>query len=121
MSRQSAREEAFKTLFQINFHEHLTVEKKKNEFTNILVTGIVEKKELIDQKIVQSLDKWTLDRLPSVERTILRIATYEMLYLEDIPLAVSINEAVELCHKYGDDKSGKFVNGVLSKMINEEK
>ncbi len=117
MGRQSSREEAFKILFQLDFHEQFSFNQPNNNFTSRLVTGISEHKIEIDKLISNHLENWTIDRIAIVEKTILRIATYEIFYLDDIPFAVSINEAVELCHKYGDEKSGKFVNGVLSKMV----
>lgn len=63
------------------------------------------------------MENWTIDRIASIERTVLRMSVYEIEYLDDIPISVTINEAVELANKYGDENSGKFVNGVLSKII----
>ena len=83
-------------------------------------SGVIDKKEEIDQLISSHLKNWSYDRVALVEKTVLRIAAFEMTYLDDIPVGVSINEAVELSHTYGDEKSGKFVNGVLSN-INEQK
>jgi|SRR5690625_5032164 len=116
MNRSTAREEAFKIIFQLDFdhdneHEHL------DPFTMQLVKGVEDNKEKIDQKIIDHLKNWSFHRLPLVERTILRLATFELIYVDDIPNGVSINEAVELANKYGDEKSGKFVNGVLAKII----
>ena len=65
----------------------------------------------------EHLTNLTIDRIALVEKTILRIAIYEIKHVDDVPTAVSINEAVELAHKYGDEKSGKFINGVLAKLI----
>ena len=79
--------------------------------------GVITQKSVIDSIMSENLQNWTLNRVASVERTILRIATYELRYMEDIPNNVSINEAVELGNTYGDDKSGKFINGVLSKIV----
>ena len=116
MSRSAAREEAFKILFQLDFNDE-NERKHKHAFTTQLVNGIVEQKEKIDQIIKDHLENWSFDRLAQVEKTILRIATYEIAFLDDIPNGVSINEAVELANKYGDEKSGKFINGVLAKII----
>lgn len=91
--------------------------RKKDDFLQMLVLGVVKEKQAIDEIISRHLEKWSLQRLPSVEKTVLRIATYELKYMEDIPENVSINEAVNLAKMYGDEKSGKFVNGVLSKII----
>lgn len=117
MNRSQAREEAFKILFQKEMNEDHNIEKMHlNEFTKQLITGVSEHLTEVDQIISDHLENWTINRIALVEKAILRIATYEMTYLNDIPVGVSINEAVELSHKYGDEKSGKFVNGVLSKI-----
>lgn len=121
MDRRTAREEAFKLLFQ---HEINTVEEIKNEkmdsFTKKIVLGVTDKKEEIDQLIRNHLKNWSYERVAIVEKTVLRIAVFEITYLDDIPIGVSINEAVELSHTYGDEKSGKFVNGVLSNIIEQK-
>ncbi len=118
MKRRTAREEAFKILFQIDVNdENNLVQENLPSFTKQLVEGYLENREKIDRIIKDHLENWSIDRIARVEKTILRIATYEMTFLDDIPHGVSINEAVELANKYGDEKSGKFVNGVLAKMI----
>ena len=125
MKRTTAREKAMQILFQLEINDidpvqaignHLG-ENKNDEFLTMLVLGVEENKKEIDDVIIQHLENWTIDRIAAVEKTILRIATYEINYMEDIPESVSINEAVELAKKYGDEQSGKFVNGVLSKII----
>src|SRR5699024_9586496 len=95
-------------------------EEKSDKFLLMLVLGVEENKERIDNVIIQHLENWTIDRIASVERTVLRIATYEIIFVDSIPESVSINEGVELAKKYADEKSGKFVNGVLSKIIAEK-
>lgn len=125
MKRHAAREKAFQILFQIDLNEldlnqalaDNTESEKIDPFLETLVQGVVEKKDQVDEFISDHLKNWTIQRIASVEKTILRIATYEIKFLEDIPTNVSINEAVELANQYGDEKSGKFVNGVLSKII----
>lgn len=117
-SRRDAREEAFKFLFQIDINEP-SKQNFHSKFIKQLVSGVEEHKEKIDQLIEKYLVNWTLDRISLVDKTILRIAIYEILFEEDIPFAVSINEAVELAHKYGDEKSSKFINGILSNIIKE--
>jgi transcription antitermination protein NusB len=125
MKRHAAREKAFQILFQLDMIEEDTdlviqerlEEEEKDEFLHSLVRGVVEHKQSIDEEISANLENWTFNRLPSVEKTILRIAVFEIKHLTDIPTNVSINEAVELSNRYGDEKSGKFVNGVLSKII----
>ncbi len=125
MNRHTAREKAFQVLFQLGINdnnpdkaveEHLeTVE--VDAFLMSLVKGVTENKVALDDVISMNLENWTIDRIASVEKTILRIAILEINYIDDIPINVSINEAVELANMYGDEKSGKFVNGVLSKII----
>ncbi|WP_026906650.1 transcription antitermination factor NusB [Paucisalibacillus globulus] len=125
MKRHEAREKAFQILFQLDLLEEdmgqtiqdRLTEVKQDEFLHQIVNGVVKEKETIDQTISANLENWSLQRLPAVEKTILRIAAFEILYVTDIPENVSINEAIELAKRYGDEKSGKFVNGVLSKLI----
>ncbi|MRH43168.1 transcription antitermination factor NusB [Aquibacillus halophilus] len=128
MKRRIAREKAFQILFQMDINniepkdaiEHVLEEHGENEMDSFLtqmVYGVTEHRIKIDEKISDHLEKWTISRLASVEKTLLRIAAYEMFYGGDTPQGVAINEAVELANKYGDEKSGKFINGVLSKMI----
>ncbi|MBU5466358.1 transcription antitermination factor NusB [Virgibacillus sp. MSJ-26] len=125
MKRHEAREKAFQTLFQIDINDiepviaiNNILENDKNDaFLTYLVEGVINNKQSIDEAISEHLENWSLSRLASVERTVLRIATFEILCAEDIPENVSINEAVELANKFGEEKSGKFVNGVLSKII----
>ncbi|UFT97731.1 transcription antitermination factor NusB [Radiobacillus kanasensis] len=126
MKRRAAREKAFQVLFQMDINDvdpkealdHVLENEKPDEFLSDLVFGVVEHKEDIDSRISEHLEKWTIQRLASVERTLLRIATYELFHgEEETPQGVIINEAVEIAHEYGDDKSGKFINGVLSKII----
>ena len=127
MKRREAREKAFQFLFQIDFNQsdltssanQYLKEEEEDQFLRTLIEGVIGKKNVLDEKISSHLENWTLNRLPSVERTILRLAAYEIYFQEDIPSSVSINEAVELGNIFGDDKSGKFINGVLSKMINQ--
>ncbi|EOU1699194.1 transcription antitermination factor NusB [Clostridium perfringens] len=78
--------------------------------------GIEENKEKLDSLIESQLVKWKLNRISKVNLSILKISTYEMLFAEDVPGKVSINEAIELCKKYSDNKSVSFINGVLDKV-----
>ncbi|WP_156290833.1 transcription antitermination factor NusB [Oceanobacillus salinisoli] len=125
MNRHTAREKAFQIIFQMDINEvepkeaiQSTLETDKiNDFLLSLVNGVTENKQKIDAILTEHLENWTLNRIASVERSILRIATYEIKFMDDIPNNVSINEAIELANKFGDEKSGKFINGVLSKII----
>lgn len=82
-----------------------------------LLEGIGEHKEEIDQMVDSASDNWAIGRMPIMDRSILRIAVYEMMFIDDLPLSVSIDEAVELAKKYGgEDESHRFVNGVLGQV-----
>lgn len=115
-TRRKAREEAFKMLFQLDLNEEVDLQ-YISPFMERLVSGVLKYKENIDQLISKYLINWTIDRLSIVDKTLLRIAVYEICFEDDIPYAVSINEAIELAHKYGDEKSSKFINGILSNII----
>ncbi|HZK25859.1 MAG TPA: transcription antitermination factor NusB [Oscillospiraceae bacterium] len=128
MSRRAAREVAFKTLFQYEQGKN-SIEPSLSElltesglnpqsalFARELVNGTVDKQEEIDQTISPYLQNWQLERLAAVDRSVLRLAAFELLYREDIPPAVSINEALELCKAYSGEESAKFLNGVLDKL-----
>jgi N utilization substance protein B len=124
MKRRLAREKAFQVLFSLDnedfdVEEAITLSMEGEEmdsFLSTLIHGVVENKETIDNKIDQTLEKWSFKRLATVEKTLLRLATYEIDSELQTPIGVAINEAVELAKVYGDEKSGKFVNGVLSKL-----
>jgi len=89
------------------------------EFATKLVNGTVSKKQDIDKLITKYAENWTLSRMAVVDRNILRMSGYELLYCPDIPPKVCINEAVELAKKFGDAESGKFVNGILDRIHKE--
>ncbi len=122
MKRREAREKALQTLFQLENTE-LTIEDamshvlegQNDSFYEKLVRGTTEQLTQIDESLKTKLENWSLDRLPKIERTVLRLAVYELLFMQDAPSKVVMNEAIELCKTFGDDKSSKFVNGVLSK------
>jgi N utilization substance protein B len=85
-----------------------------------LVAGVQEHQAEIDELIVKYADRWELQRMPVVDRTVLRIATCELLWGEGIPVAVAINEAVELVKSLSTDDSGRFVNGILGRIAEAE-
>ena len=124
-SRHELREAVFKILFQIentelDYKELLELEQEEianSSYVNNTLTEIIDKLEEIDNIISNSLKDWKLDRLSKMDRQILRISAYEILY-SDIPYKVSINEAVELSKKYSEkDESYKFINGVLKGIV----
>ncbi|HLQ96790.1 MAG TPA: transcription antitermination factor NusB [Pseudogracilibacillus sp.] len=119
MSRHQAREEAFKILFQLEMNDQQPAREEaflEDNYIQKLLEGIKQEKTNIDQRITEQLKNWTFSRIALVDKIILRIAIYEIMHMDDIPQAVSINEAVNLAHKYGDDKASKFINGVLSQI-----
>ncbi len=85
-----------------------------------LLSGITEKKAELDKRISNASNNWSLDRMPSVDRSILRLATYETLFMDEIPVSVAINEAVNLAKKFGGDDSPRFVNGILGRIAHVE-
>ena len=131
--RTKARECALKILYQIDITKEnpgeavagfFDSEEIKEEITlcaGKIVEGACARREAIDELISKCADNWQLSRMAVVDRNILRLAIYEMMYMrEEIPVKVAINEAVELAKKYGDIDSGKFVNGVLDKIKRTE-
>lgn len=93
-------------------------EDKLTLFVMRMVSGITEKQHEIDEIISGYARDWTLKRMPILDKNILRIGTYELLYEDEIPLSVSINEAVELAKKYSTESSSRFVNGILGNVVN---
>ena len=103
----------------INNRRHVEECDSPSEFSYNLVDGVISHQQELDDLIARYADNWALDRMPMLDRNIIRISLYEMLYEQDIPFSVSINEAVELAKAYGTEDSGKFVNGVLGKIASE--
>lgn len=127
--RRKARRSALEVLYQSETGE-VTVEDivaKKlfwrgaalPDFSVQILEGIGANRERVDEVISESTDNWALDRMSIVDRNILRIAIYEMMFETDIPPSVSVNEAVELAKVYGSADSGKFVNGVLGRVAHD--
>ena len=86
------------------------------QFAEELIRGVVERRAAIDEKISKYTENWDLPRIAAVDRNILRLAMYEMLYRDDIPPVVSINEAVDIAKKFSTHESGAFVNGILDRL-----
>jgi len=89
-------------------------------FYMTLIKGVIDNKSRIDQLIEQFSNNWKINRMGCVDRNILRIATYELLYCLDIPPKVSINEAVDIGKLYGTEESGSFINGILDSIYQQE-
>lgn len=91
-----------------------------DEYAHGLVAGVSERLDEIDDRLVDASENWPLGRMPLVDLSILRLATYEMLFVDEVPLSVSINEAVELAKYFGgEDESHRFVNGVLGRIAKQ--
>ena len=89
-------------------------------YTEKLARGTLERLESIDQIIERFAENWELGRMACVDRNILRLSTFEMLHIDEIPIKVAINEAVELAKRYGEEDSSKFVNGILDRIAKTE-
>lgn len=85
-------------------------------FAETLVAGVVEYRAVLDREIREVAQNWSLDRMATVDLSILRICAYELLYLPDVPTRVAINEAIEIAKRYGTKESPSFVNGLLDKI-----
>ena len=138
MSRKSAREVAFKVVFAGNFqNEEINIEEmmaailKENEniedinsedkkYIQEISQGVHERVVELDETIKKHLKGWTMERICKTDLAILRLAIYEILYREDIPVKVSVNEAVELAKSFSEEGSPSFINGVLAEIINKK-
>jgi len=89
------------------------------EYIARLLEGVLNSRYLIDEKIENAAQGWTLDRMPMVDLTIMRLAVFEMMYVKEVPGSVSIAEALELTERYSDPEDKKFVNGVLGTILRE--
>lgn len=96
--------------------KEIPLEDDVREFSDKLITGVCDNMGGIDEIIDRYSEHWRLSRMSRIDRNILRMAIYELVYLRDIPPPVTINEAVELAKKYGTEESGAFVNGILDRI-----
>lgn len=109
-----------KKILKTNLKEY-SDKKPEQKFAMSLLEGVMENQDDIRAKIEENAPQWPFDKIARVDRAILEIGTYEILYSEDVPPVVTINEAIEIAKSYGDDNSSKFVNGVLSTIMNKYK
>jgi len=126
--RHLARELALKVLFELennggdaerSLQYHVAESRADAEvadFARILIQGVREHRAEIDVLLAEASRNWGLDQMAKVERTLLRIATFEIRYLPDVPLKAAINESIELAKTFGGPDSGKFVNGILGRI-----
>lgn len=129
MSRKKARKEVMITMYQMDINDaynyELQAEKLKERITDIheldyaknIIKEFLKDKDMVDDHIRMNLTNWHITRLPKVDLAILRLAITEFFYFEDIPIEVSINEAIEMAKEFSDDESAKFINGVLGGVV----
>lgn len=121
MRRRRARELVLRALFQKDFvGESAELELPADPYAREVLEGIEAHQEEIDHLVEERAEGWRLERLYSVDRNILRLAIYELLYREDVPPEVVIDEAVELAKKYGTERSPAFINGILDRVLKEK-
>ena len=127
-TRRKGRELGLQALYQIeitgdasaaaveSFLSHFEGTPKAKEFARRLVSGVVSQKAETDRRIEQSTENWKLARMAKVDLIILRMATYELVFCPDIPVNVSLDEAIEVAKRYGTPESATFINGVLDQV-----
>lgn len=131
MSRRKSREIAIQILYQIEmsksdaeqalqlFWENYRSADELKDFAVRVVQGTVEHRKEIDRAITKTAKNWSFGRITPVDRSILREAVFEIIFCPDIPYKVTLNEAIELGKKYGSEKSGAFINGVLDNVLEQ--
>ncbi len=128
IARRKSRENAIIVLYQRDLlgkkiseilESNSMAGKEYDEFTLKLVKGVDKYKKRIDSTIMDVVENWSLERIAIIDRNILRVAIYEMLYEDDIPLKVSVDEAIEIAKSLGQkEDTPKFINGILGKILN---
>lgn len=128
-ARSKARKRALDILFAADLRGESAVEALEaaiaagegptNDYTETLVRGVVAEQDRIDALLRDNATGWTLDRMPGVDRNVLRLGVFEMLYVDDVPDAVAVSEAVALAQELSTDESPSFVNGVLGAVLRQ--
>ncbi len=131
MSRRLARQVAFQTLFQIDLSKsdvEAALEQRLDEsalspenqaYVAAIVRGVNGQLPALDAQITAISKAWEVHRLGFIDRSILRLAIYEIVFMDEIPVGVAVNEAVELAKEFGDDESPRFVNGLLGTVVRD--
>jgi N utilization substance protein B len=132
--RRKAREVALQFLYQLDQHgaedpapygaefwERHPVDPDTQAFADALVRGSKQQQGKIDQMLAQYAEHWDLERMAVVDRNILRMAVYELLWVLDVPPKAVINEAIEIAKKFGTTESSRFINGVLDRILREHR
>lgn len=128
--RREARELALQMLYALDSNssvgvretlqtfreEHVEITGRVREFAEGLVQGVQANRDIIDEAIRARSKNWSLSRMPRVDLNVMRLAAYELMFRDDIPKKVSINEAIEIVRRYGDKESPAFVNGILDEI-----
>ncbi len=129
--RRRSREFSLQVLYQLEIvkqnplqaihqlSDHFSPEEGTDEFVKRVVLGVMEHRQEIDRLIEERSEHWRLDRMTFIDRNILRIAIFELLYCSEIPPKVTLNEAIDLGKRYGSEESGSFINGILDRIQNE--
>lgn len=129
--RHKGRELALQVLFQWDIHrttagwleefwQQHPVSEDIRGFADLLIDGVMKHISQLDALIGRYAENWTVSRMAFIDRNVLRIAVYELLYLPDIPARVTLNEAIDVVKRFGDEQSGGFVNGILDRILREE-
>ena len=130
-SRHLSRERALQILFQYDIHgkpgvwldefwNQCKADDDVKAFAERLVEGVLAKKKDLDSLIGKYATNWKISRMQILDRNILRLGTFELLWLDEVPAKVTVNEAIELARDFGDDEAAKFVNGILDKILATE-
>ncbi len=126
-ARSKARKRALDVLYASEMRNRSTVDALEqqveegpvNDYTVTLVQGVTEHRDRLDEVISSYAEGWTLTRMPAVDRNVLRLATFEVLYVDDVPDAVAVSEALNLVRDLSTDESPTFVNGVLGNIVRD--
>jgi len=113
------REEAQPAAYETEFWEHHPADGDTQRFASTLVRGAKDHQGEVDGLITQYTEHWDLERMAAVDRNILRLAVYELLWHPEVPAKVAINEAIEIAKKFGTQESGRFINGILDRIHKE--
>ncbi|HEU4683766.1 MAG TPA: transcription antitermination factor NusB [Nitrospira sp.] len=130
-SRHQSRERALQILFQYDIHGQSGVwldefwnqckaSAEVKAFAESLVRGVLEHRQDLDAVLARYAKNWTVNRMQVVDRNILRLGAYELLWLDEVPAKVTMNEAIDLAKDFGDEEAAKFVNGILDKILASE-
>jgi len=122
LTRREDRETALAFLYEADMTTDSVIDVAErnlanpDEYASIIVTGVSEHQEQIDAKIDAIAEDWTVSRMPGIDRAILRMGAFELLYRPDVPVTAAVSEAVALANQYSTAKSAPFINGVLAKL-----